>query len=508
MRRIVLALTLLLLSTLGAAAQWLPLVSNGTPSYYGQVATRSRLPNGLSTIAGDSQMSKSLHILPFGTSGPLAIDIPTYVIPHSTLQEYPLGGPMQFRASIEYPPGTCTQLGYLGSGPNVSALPSSGSTALQTAPNNSDNWWGVSSFTAPVGAVVGVRIYGTGGPGVISYGPSNAGSFVAYQGGEDYINGERYRASSSGSTSDQTTTCDAITDEATGRNVGEVGFGPTAIVSPTTHPAFYCWGDSRVEAVEDWYNDSSTNIGNCGRVIGPYFPYINGGIAGLFAATWLTSANTHQIALSKYTSHLMSESGYNDMQGGQLPATVVTSVQSAWVKFGATRVLVATVEPETASSDHWQTTTNQTVGAYNSNLLAYNTLVRAGLSGAIGYVDLASVATGSVGGSDWIISTITAFYTATCSFPTLTVSAITSGALAPLDGTNGPAAAGSIFNQLTGTTGGTGTYTVSNLNGCPGTSGTSASNAATCDGIHACGPKMNGLYNTSGVFNHAAITYP
>lgn len=485
------------------------LLFNQVKNYIGFVTTRSRLPNNFSGGASFSQMSLSYHIVRANSSGvpKLAIDIPTYFVKHSNQQETATGGTWQFRASVEYPPGNCSPLAYDGSGNTptfVGAL-----TALQTVPDNSDNWFSTTK-SFPNGARIGIRIFGTAGPGIINYSPSAAGSTVTYQGGEDLINGERFKASNTGSTTDQTATCDAITDNGVS---GASGFGPAAIVGPTTAPSFYIWGDSREEGIADFYNNSSTNIGQSARSIGPYFAYVNGGITSLQGANWITGVGTaHQIVLSKLGSHLLSEVGVNDIAATLSAATAIANNKTAWAQFGATRIIVALLAPETTSTDAFQGQGNQTALSYSSTIDAYNALVRAGVAGAMGIVDYSTAARDTINTDKWTNTPtsllVTASFTATCAAKVLTVTAVASGALRPLDTINGVNVPGgtSIISQATGTTGSTGTYNISNT--CTVGAGESmSSNQFTTDGTHQTGAG-NQTYNLLGVFNAGSIHYP
>jgi hypothetical protein len=467
-------------------------VSPGVQPYMGQLATRSRIPNGINIVAGWSQMSKSNHIARSNITS-MAIDIPTWYIQHSTQTEHSTGGTWQARAAVEYPSGTCTSFAF------------GGSTALTTLPDNTDNFTDQLPITIPSGATFGIRIYLTGGPGVMPETPQNVGSYVEIQGGEDFVNGERYHAGASGGITDQTAACTAISDATSGAN----GFAPAAIVGPTTAPSFYLWGDSRVEGILDYYNDTSTNIGETARAVGPYFGYINGGISSMSTVNWIAGSNPHQIALSKYTTHLLSENGFNDSTTGGSASTIITNNQTAWGMFGATRVIMTTLAPKTTSTDAYQTTGNQTAASFWASTIGpYNTLVRAGVSGTLGFMDIASIATGSTSNSVWQVGTISAVYTSTCSSFVMTVSAVTSGTIHLWDQvSNAPGTQANIYQLGTGT-GGTGTYGVDYATStCSATSATTVSNAPTIDGLHE-GPTLNSLYNTSGIFNHSAIHYP
>lgn len=490
-------------------------VCSAAQPYVGQITTRPILPNNFVAAGSESQMSESFGFARvIRTPTWTAFAVPTWFVKHSTQLETGTGGTWQFQTSINYPPGTCTPAGYLGSGTFsslVSGVPASltlGSTALQTVPDNADNWFAV-NISIPNNARPGFRIFATGGPGIINYGPGADGGTATYNAGEDYINGERYVFGTSG-VHNATQDCIAI-PEANSATAGSNGFGPVAIVGPTTAISWTVWGDSKDRGLGDFYNDASTNVGEEARSIGPYFAYINMGVSAQSVANWIATPQLHQIALSHLTSHFDSQMSYNDLvAGGNIAPTVVANLQTAWTMFGATRIYVNTVAPSTTSTDAWQTVGNQTAASYSSAIDAFNTLVKAGIANTLGYFDFGAPNRDSVSTDKWAVGTISAVFTATCAVKTLTVTAVASGTINRLDTLNGVGipADESIVSQLTatGAPGGVGTYSLPNT--CTvGSPVTVVSNTGPVDGVHQTGA-LNQAINAAGVFTPLTVHYP
>lgn len=459
--------------------------------YIGQLATRCMPPNSLTSLGATSfLMARSRHIARANITA-AGIVLPGWYYSHAAgPAEAALGGAATVTASFEYPVGTFTQITFSAS-------------ATGTITNNTSLTSDQVPVNIPKGAAFFVRTFWTSTSGILYQATNNDGLTPTSTNmqSNDIPNGDIVHYGSSG-----------ITDQTMGGTItstdpnGTIGFSPLAIIGPTTQPSFYIMGDSRSRGISDFYSDASSNIGQGSRIIGPSYGYINGGCTGILAHNWLAGFPKQQ-ALAALCSHIYCALGINDLSNTITAAALITSLQTIWTTYGASRVVQATLPPETTSTDAWLTTTNQTPAAWDAQRTAFNDAVRAGISGSIGFVEIADVAEGGRNLGKWRVDTITAQFTATQSVEVATVSAVASGTLKVGDviGSNGVIDRKFIQSLGTGV-GLTGTYNVSG----PQTIGSATAmvaNPTVQDGIHET-PVMNNLYLSSGAFNPANYHYP
>jgi hypothetical protein len=242
------------------------------------------------------------------------------------------------------------------------------------------------------------------------------------------------------------------------------------------------------------------------RCFGPSFGYINAGIFALTTGQYITS-HTLKNALAGYCSHIVFELGENDITNvaGSI-TTFLANQQTIFGYFPGKPIFLQTVTPATTSTDAWFTAGNQTSLTKQTNVASYNDMIRAGsITGVTGYFEFADIAEGTRNSGVWnpSPSPISAVFTASKSTTTMTVSAITSGAIAVLDMINGVGVTAGDQVAAFGTgVGQTGNYTIQKSQTVA--SETMFSNAPTCDGVHEMS-KMYGLYKTGNVVNPAVI---
>lgn len=459
----------------------------GPATYLGQVATHTGIPNAWSGAANTQAMIRSRHIMR-ATTTQIAVVWPTFFV-NSSPGEAPLPVSQTMTMALEYPVGTFTRITFSGATSVVQA----GGTLLQ------------SDFVPapPNGAAFFIRTWlnNTGG-GLIQSHDFASGALI--QAGRDAVNGEQVQFSFGGAVTD-VTMGGTITSNDGG--TGQIGMGPAAIVGITSTPSFYLFGDSRCQPDIDIYNDASTNNGDCARVVGPNYPYINNSFFARAVSTWNGQSSPLQIQLAHYCSHLFSELGYNDI-GSSTGAQTVTNLQTAWASLGfpASRVFQGTLPPGSSSTDGWQTLANQTALANQTNRVAFNTLVRAGISGTPGFVDFASVTESSLNSGKWGIPASLSTFTANLATTVLTVTSIPTngGTIAPGVFYSGSAANGQIASNGTGT-GSTGTYNVT-LSGTA-SGATFGINVPSLDGVHET-PPVALLYFPAGILNTSLVHYP
>jgi hypothetical protein len=82
--------------------------------------------------------------------------------------------------------------------------------------------------------------------------------------------------------------------------------------------------------------------------------------------------------------------GINDIGSGRSASQIKGDLETIIAAF-TKPVYVATIEPQSSSSDDWATVANQTPDANNSVRTALNGNIRSGLAGAAGYIEFADI---------------------------------------------------------------------------------------------------------------------
>lgn len=351
--------------------------------YLGNVATKVQIPSSRSTT-NKQACSRSHHIARDDITE-LKIELANwYWTRGGTLTETNGGGNITYTASIEYPAGTFTQVKWSGV---ASKLVASGASALSdyvavNIPNGASFW--VRTYAVAVSAIVFT---------------DSVSGFPR----RDLANGEAYEYSV-GSTTDKTM----------GGTINDVGaataplFVPTAIVAMTRKPSVLILGDSRDWGFSDVL-DSSGDLGDIARSIGPAYGYINAGCAGDTLSGFIT-AHAKRVALATYCSHVIFGDAINALRSGgsgqnKSAATVLGELQTILGYFPTKRCFTTTCGgPSTTSTDSWATTTNQTVNANSAQIIAYNDAIRAVVANCIGYFEIADQVESSRNSGKWWVT--------------------------------------------------------------------------------------------------------
>ncbi|WP_189464899.1 SGNH/GDSL hydrolase family protein, partial [Mesorhizobium sp. M2D.F.Ca.ET.223.01.1.1] len=286
--------------------------------------------------------------------------------------------------SVEYQDETFTQVKFSGS---ASAVIASGSSLLSDAvsvsiPNGASFW--VRTFVNAVTAIV--------------FCEGNTG-FAR----RDLGNGEAYEYSAS-----------TTTDKTMGGTVNDVGaasspiYVPTAIIAQTRKPSVLIIGDSRDWGFTDTL-DSSGDLGDIARSIGPAYGYINAGCAGdTFSA--LIAAGTKRQALKQYVSHVIVGDAINALRSGgsgqnKTSATVLGELQTVLGMFSDKRCYTTTCGgPNPTSTDNFATTANQTVNANSAQITAYNDAIRASVANSLGFFEIADQVESARNSGKWWVT--------------------------------------------------------------------------------------------------------
>lgn len=363
------------ISTFDAGGVTLRVIAQGgvqPTSYLGVVATNLRMPTASTT--SNRQFNSRSHHKARDTISALQINLPGWWWQQASgagftqYREHPTQGTATYRASIEYPEGTFTQITFSGS---VSGTANAGQDMLSDSV----------AVSIPEGASFWVRVYMTSTWGMIYF----AGDNNTPVGDNNY--GERLEYAASGIV--DKTMGGTITN--TGTSIGRPQYSPIAIIAQTVKPSILLVGDSRVWGQNDTF-DADGNKGELARGLGPHFGYINVGSAGDSPSDYLVS-NSRRTALAQWCSHVVSQSAINALRSGsgqnKTASTVLAEQQQILALFPNKRRLTTTTMTRTSSTDSWATTANQTPIDVSARIIEYNEAIRAGVPNSIGYFDIA-----------------------------------------------------------------------------------------------------------------------
>jgi len=259
-----------------------------------------------------------------------------------------------YKASIEYPAGTFTLFTCSSSTTCTAASTNSIVTTDTISP----------AVAIPKGALFWIRILGNSGGSSSNYFPHGNSTL-----GEGYTFGSQ-----------------AQPDLTTSGTVSyyNANFKPLAIVSTTASPSVCLIGDSRVQGLQDTY-DNTGDLGTLARQIGQTLPYISLAVGGSTVATYATS-HTLRTQLAAYCSAAIVAYGINDLYGGISLSTIETNLSAIPGYTPNIPLWIATVENENSSTDNFESAINQTVATSAS---ALNTWIRTVPSTYYGFFELA-----------------------------------------------------------------------------------------------------------------------
>lgn len=377
MRFLLVAFALLLPCVAAAQSRSAPSAGNGPPIYTGAIATRSYVPTD-NTSSNNSLNSRTTH---FARTDIKSVQI---VIPNfytkGGIPETGIGGPATVTACLEYPAGTYIPFKFSGS--TTGTIPNGGILTSDSL-----------SISIPFGAEFFTRIHILNSAGIVWTQFSAASAFMS---------------------TDAMNFGNNVTDESCSGTISDtftqIKFFPLAIVGPTTRPSACLYGDSR----QSGYGDTADAWGDTGefaRSIGPAYAYINLGTYGDTVSTFLgTGSATNRLAMAQYCTQVFEEYGINDLSIGKTAAELEGYTNQFIALFPGKEVWVATLPPETTSTDGWATTTNQTAASNNTDRINFNTAVRGGNSivGARGYVEESGVVESGFNSGLWCAPSCTA----------------------------------------------------------------------------------------------------
>jgi hypothetical protein len=329
----------------------LNLLSSAAP-YLGQVASRTFAPN---QYAGGqlTSMSRTGHLASTTITQLKLIFVGWY---YSATAESNQTSGATWHASIEYPSGTIAgQALFSGSSAGVCAA---GGMIIS-------DW--ITGLNIPSGVRFWVRVHQAAPSGII------------------------YRTTSGGTVFQGSAYGAAVADDT--MNLNAVGgsalyIGPAGVIANTTVPSIAVLGDSRTVGISSFVDPTSGEISAAKS--GLYdAPSIDFAISSTSTPYYLAATAPKRIALGAYCSHIFNYLGINDVNGGTTSAALLTNQQQVKADWGGKKMVCATLDPHSSSTDAWATTVNQTPNADNTNRTAYNDAIRAVPAWLSAYIEAA-----------------------------------------------------------------------------------------------------------------------
>lgn len=169
-------------------------------------------------------------------------------------------------------------------------------------------------------------------------------------------------------------------------------YQPLVFAQTTINPSVAIIGDSKQEgnAGSESYANTSGDIGETARCIGPSLPYTNFGKGNDAANRFLNNGYTLRLALKDYFSHVACNYGHNDINTlGRTPAQVYADLVAIRALYAPLKFYQLTIGPNASSSDSWATIVNQSADADNADRITLNNLIKGG--GFDGNFDICTV---------------------------------------------------------------------------------------------------------------------
>lgn len=181
------------------------------------------------------------------------------------------------------------------------------------------------------------------------------------------------------------------------------GYAPFlyAIVGYTSAPAVCIIGDSIAYGGLGQSPPSPLHYnGPFALSLGPYFAYISLANPGETSASFLSS-NTRRVALAQYCTTFFSDFGRNDFNYSITPSQLIANQKSIRALLpSANTFYVATVTPQSTSTDNFLTLANQSSASNTGTTRTYNETLRSTwASWSNGVIDIAALTESSISNS-------------------------------------------------------------------------------------------------------------
>lgn len=337
-----------------------------------QVATRAKISTNLNPATAQA-MSKSFH---YNRSGAdltrLGVRLPNWYSIQSQTQNNELGsgGSCTFEASVEYPIGGARK-----------RLTFNGADSITVA-DGADVDTDIITLDTPIpnGQRFEIYVYRSGMTQMPYWTSkfSSAGDYDQMLYGASVTN--------------------AVISGTLTSSTGSPCYSPSAIFAPSNTKASFLWGDSRIMGTNDTA-DSTGDIGEVARNIGPTVPYINGGVGSTRIMHFIVGTNSKRIALARdFCTSEICNYAINDLGGGQTAAQIKTNLETGHALFTGIKKFQTTCYVSSTGAWTLADGTDQTTATYNAARLTHNANVIAGLTGLDGFFDSTSAV--ALGGLD------------------------------------------------------------------------------------------------------------
>ena len=278
------------------------------PTYVGQIANRTYMPFGFTTLSGNTlnyEVGEYIYV-------------PTTSLRVAFANVYDSGsgeiitglGNMTLTASVEYPKGTCHQITFNGGSTSVTLTP--GALILADAV----------SVSVPSPDFVGIRAYVSGTTALSWADGTTQRQEIASLGGNrwDYVE-------TPGANSDKTVSCASITDGG-----GNIAMYPFAIVGNTNQPTICNIGSSRSVGFQDTGGyDSKGNAGYT-RFYGQSFAYMDHSTTGVQFTVEAGIKGTLRYGMTRsYCTHFHLDPGLNDLHTASVTAAQLMAVINGFI---------------------------------------------------------------------------------------------------------------------------------------------------------------------------------
>lgn len=322
-------------------------------AYTGQVATGCFFADGATDGVAEEFNSRSAHYAR-DDIGSLQVAFANFYGEHESAP----GASMAVQAAVEYPVGTVSRITFAGGNTQTTADGAMGAISDAVA------------VTIPRGALFYIRAYLVNASGV---------PYIFYNEAHPFSQAEFGAVG-------------ALTNKVMSGSITPVsGFvvPPALIVARTTRPSFAIFADSIGFGVGDSFDDLSGEKG-LRRAFAAHYGYTASAISGVTLGVFVSGSNSakRRAAISPYVTHVVQQMATNDLGTSGTAADLLTSLTTFLGLSGVSgkKVLQVTAVPRSTSIDGWITTANQTT-VNNTERIAFNRRVRAGVAGLAGYFD-------------------------------------------------------------------------------------------------------------------------
>ena len=350
-------------------------------AYEGVVTTRNQL---MDAVSGNSHSANSRTVQYTFQPGLQRLRV---VVQNFLSDEGPVGCPVTYTGSVEYPYGTRSQLLFNG-------VPS---TTLPDISIQSSDYLTLPSPITP-GSPIFIHFHLVSPCGI----PFQNIHFSKGSGGDSF----------------ETCTCSNLPDNTMGGPGGGTvtnGFvPPIAVIGETSLPTYVVWGDSIEWGAGSQPMDSRGNIGPVSRSLGLNFAHLKFARSGETMAAITRGSNSLRRSLLPNVSASVNALGVNDFVTtstglmNQNSQTLASWSQTAFP--GAQTFAIAFSMRDRSLTGMWTTLTEQIIAAtpyQEQNRVTYNTGCRAGFPWLTACFDVASKVESSLNSGKWCVENCT-----------------------------------------------------------------------------------------------------